>query len=139
MTALTVFNFKRAALRVLDRDGDPWFVAKDAAEALSYANPRKAVRDHCRSARPIGGERNVPPSGLDPQTAIIPESDLYRLILRSDIPEAEEFQAFVTEEVLPTIRKTGSYGTPCVPLAASRKIGWLSNASILARPGAYQR
>lgn len=107
---LTKYDFNGCTLRVVMIEGEPWFVAKDAAEALNYANPQQAVRLHCKYAQPVGGAKNEHPSDLDPQTVIIPESDLYRMILRSDKPEAEEFQAFVTEEVLPAIRRTGSYG-----------------------------
>ena len=107
---LTKYDFRGMSLRVILRGGDPWFVTKDAALALGYDQPHKA-RAHCKHAQPIGGVQNGHPSEIDPQTIICPESDLYRMILRSDKPEAEEFQAFVTEEVLPSIRKTGRYGS----------------------------
>lgn len=106
------FAFQGNPVRVLEIDSDPWFVAKDVALALGYANPQKAVRDHCRKTQDVGGARNVHPSDLDPQTKIIPEGDVYRLIIRSNRPEAEPFETLVMEEILPTIRKTGSYGTP---------------------------
>ncbi|WPZ30783.1 BRO family protein [Sulfitobacter sp. OXR-159] len=116
------FEFKGNPVRVLEIDSDPWFVAKDVADALGYANSRKAVQDHCRKAQAVGslnqgpldvgGSRFVTPSDLDPQTKIIPEGDVYRLIIRSNRPEAEPFETLVMEEILPTIRKTGSYGSP---------------------------
>lgn len=90
------------------RDGKPWFVAKDAAEALGYANPSKAIADHCKRAellRPndsLGLEIN--PRGM----TVIPESDLYRLIMRSNLPAAEEFQDWIVEEVLPALRQAAS-------------------------------
>ncbi|MEO9537198.1 MAG: BRO family protein [Parasphingorhabdus sp.] len=116
------FAFQGNPVRVLEINNDPWFVAKDVADALGYANSRKAVQDHCRKAQAVGslnqgpldvgGSRFVTPSDLDPQTKIIPEGDVYRLIIRSNRPEAEPFEILVMEEILPTIRKTGSYGTP---------------------------
>ncbi|MBN8189548.1 phage antirepressor KilAC domain-containing protein [Salipiger thiooxidans] len=112
MGMIVPFNFDGAPIRVLEISGDPWFVGKDVAGALGYSNPRKAVRDHCRKAQDVGEERNVPPSDLDPQTKIIPEGDVYRLIVRSKLPSAERFEALVMDEILPTIRKTGAYGSP---------------------------
>lgn len=97
-------------VRTVTVDGRPWFVGKDAATILGYANPRKAVRDHV-PARHRGGNEMVPLAdlGLDPQTVLISEPGLYRLIMRSNAPLAEHFQDWVTDEVLPTIRQTGVY------------------------------
>lgn len=112
---LQPFNFDGASVRVITIDGAPWFVGKDIAAALGYTNPQKAVRDHCKSPRPVGGERFVHPSAggaLDPQTVIISEGDVMRLIVSSQLPAAERFERWVFDEVLPTIRKTGSYTMP---------------------------
>jgi anti-repressor protein len=104
------FNFDGAAIRAFPLDGDPWFVGKDVAGALGYTNPQKALRDHCKGARPVGvNETFTPP--LDPQAVIIPERDVYRLIMRSKLPSAERFEELVVGEILPSIRKTGSFGT----------------------------
>lgn len=101
------FDFHGSLVRVVvDSDGDPWFIAKDVAEQLGYSNTRKAVRDHCKAAMPVGGTNRSP---FDPQTVIIPERDVYRLIMRSKTPKAEEFEEWVVGEVLPSIRKTGGY------------------------------
>ncbi len=94
---------------------DPWFVAKDVAVTLGYTNHNKAVIDHCKYSKPwkeLKGYNDSLP--LQPALKLIPESDLYRLIMRSDMEEAERFQDWVCEEVLPTIRKTGVYHTPDV-------------------------
>lgn len=96
------------SIRVTDRAGEPWFVAKDVAEALGYANTEQAVRTHCKGVLEI----STPSAGGMQRTKIIPESDLYRLIMRSQKPEAEAFQDWVVGEVLPSIRKTGAYGNP---------------------------
>jgi prophage antirepressor-like protein len=101
---LQKFNFNSNELRVIDRDGEPWFVAKDVADVLGYSNPQKAVRDHCKK-----GERFVTPFSNGVEVTFIPESDVYRLVMRSKLPSAEAFQDWVMEEVLPSIRKTGQY------------------------------
>ena len=106
-TEIVSFDFEGAGVRGLSIDGEPWFVAKDIADVLGYTNSRKAVADHCKGARPVGGNEMLHP--LDPQTTIIPERDLYRLIMRSKLPAAERFEDWVVGEVLPAIRKTGRY------------------------------
>ncbi|MBJ7540039.1 phage antirepressor KilAC domain-containing protein [Marinomonas transparens] len=100
------FHFHSDEVRVIDQNGEPWFVARDIAFLLGYSNPQKAVRDHCKSATPVGVNESFT---LDQQTAIIPERDVYRLIMRSKKPEAEAFEEWVVGEVLPSIRKRGSY------------------------------
>jgi len=104
--ALIPFERDGWNIRVVDVDGDPWFVASDVARALGYSNPQEAVRTHCKGVR----KTLTPSAGGDQQTTIIPESDVYRLIIRSKLPEAEKFEKWVMEEVLPTIRRTGAYG-----------------------------
>lgn len=107
--AVHSFQFDCLPVRVLaDENGEPWFVARDVATMLSYSNPQKSIRDHCKAARPIGVNDSFT---LDPQTIIIPERDLYRLIMRSRLPSAERFEEWVVSEVLPSIRKTGSFST----------------------------
>ena len=107
MTNIIPFSFKDNPVRVVSYDGNPWFVAKDVAELLGYSNPRKAVRDHCQHTKAMGrGNDSFP---LDPQTKIIPEPDVYRLVMRSKLPQAQKFESWVLEEVLPTIRKHGVY------------------------------
>ncbi|SOQ10361.1 phage antirepressor KilAC domain-containing protein [Pseudomonas syringae group genomosp. 3] len=103
---VNLFNFDGFDVRVVMVDGDPWFSARDVAERLGYANPQKAVRDHCKSARQVGVNESFT---LGPQANIIPERDVYRLVMRSKMPEAERFEDWVVSEVLPSIRKTASY------------------------------
>jgi prophage antirepressor-like protein len=97
-------------IRTIEIDGEIWFVAKDVAEALGYKNPQQAVRKHCKKAQSVGGAQNEHPTSIDPQTTIIPEPDLYRLIIRSKLPSAEKFENWVFGEVIPSIRKKGFYG-----------------------------
>lgn len=107
MNALAPFDFQGSHVRVLVLDGEPWFVGKDVAGVLGYARTADAVRSHCKAARPVGvGETPTP---LDPQTVIIPERDVYRLVMRSKLPSAERFEEWVVAEVLPSVRRSGSY------------------------------
>lgn len=107
--SVTPFQFALAEqsveVRVVMRDGEPWFVAKDVADILGYADPDQAIRKNCRASetcpvRWTDQVRNV---------LIIPERDLYRLVMRSTLPAAVAFEDWVVGEVLPSIRKTGSY------------------------------
>lgn len=109
---LTPFNFSGAEIRVItDAQGEPWFVAKDVADLLEYSNPHEAVRTHCKGVREI----LIPSAGGDQMTKVMPERDVYRLIMRSKMPAAEAFEEWVVGEVLPSIRKTGSYQQPMTP------------------------
>ena len=107
-------NKEFGKVRVTEYNGAPWFVASDVAKALGYERPADAVNIHCKKANKItqycdSPDRvKTPPINLN----IIPESDVYRLVMRPNLPGAERFQDWVVEEVLPAIRKTGGYGTP---------------------------
>lgn len=123
MSEIELFRFPETdqQVRTITVDDEPWFVGRDAAVILGYANTRKAIRDHV-PARHRGGNESFPLSdlGLDPQTVMVSEAGLYRLIMRSNTPHAESFQEWVTSEVLPAIRKTGSYAVqpaadPAIP------------------------
>jgi prophage antirepressor-like protein len=109
MTAPTLFNFHGNNVRVVMRGESPWFVATDICAALGYQNPSKAVADHLdddeRSHEQLDRSRMGSPA------VVINESGLYALVLRSRKPEARKFAKWVTSEVLPSIRKTGGYGT----------------------------
>ena len=96
-------------MRAIMRDGEPWFVANDVALALGYAVPKDAVAQHCKYVELFKGGESTPLNSSPRGIGIIPESDVYALIFRSNLPKAEEFRRWVCEEVLPSIRKTGSY------------------------------
>lgn len=109
-TTPCVFTFPMTGdtVRIVEHEGEPWFVARDVAVALGYENPAEAVRDNCKKVNKITQHNstvNHPPVSL----LIIPETDVYRLIMRSSLPAAEAFQDWVCEEVLPAIRKRGGY------------------------------
>lgn len=110
---LQVFNHvKFGQIRIIDQNGDPFFVAMDIASSLGYANPSEAIRDHCKKVNKITVHSNTARTAQDDPPIsylIIPESDVYRLVMRSQLPNAIEFQDWVCEEVLPSIRKHGYY------------------------------
>lgn len=112
MNEIAVFEFQAHAVRtVTDEHGDPWFVVKDVCDVLGIVNVGNATaripkkdRMTIRQTDSHSGQR-----GGAQSLTIISEAGLYRLVLRSDKPEAEPFIDWVTSEVLPAIRKTGTY------------------------------
>ena len=94
-------------LRCIEKDGEPWFVGKDVAVALGYAEPRSAVSKRVE-VEDRGVAEMETPSGTQKMT-IINESGLYSLIFGSKLEKAKRFKHWVTSEVLPVLRKTGSY------------------------------
>ncbi len=106
MSNIQVFdNPEFGAVRTLEENGTILFCATDAAKALGYAAPRKAILEHCKGVL----KRNSLTSGGEQEINFIQESDLYRLIFSSKLPNAEKFTDWVTGEVLPSIRKNGGY------------------------------
>ena len=107
MNDLQIFSYQSHEVRTVEMNGEPWFVLKDVCEVLGLASPHKVAE------RLDGDERNQIPvedsAGRQQETTVINESGLYNVILRSDKPEAKPFRKWVTSEVLPQIRKTGSY------------------------------
>ena len=103
------FDFKGTSLRTLtDKEGEPWFVAKDVCDILELTNPAVALQSLDDDEKTNLSNSYVwPEPGRRP--LIISEPGLYRLIMRSRKPEAKEFQRWVTHEVLPQIRRTGGY------------------------------
>lgn len=109
MNELQIFNSGEfGEIRTIEIDGKPYFVGTDVAKALGYSNPRKAILDHCKGVT----KRDTPTSSGIQSMSYINEGDLYRLIMKSKLPSAEKFESWVMDEVLPTIRKTGSYQKP---------------------------
>lgn len=106
MNELQIFNSDEfGEIRTIEIDGKPFFVGTDVTKALGYSNPRKAILDHCKGVV----KRDTPTSSGIQSMSYINEGDLYRLIMKSKLPSAEKFESWVMDEVLPTIRKTGSY------------------------------
>lgn len=94
-------------VRVVEYNGEPYFVAKEVCDILGYTNSRKAIADHV-DEEDKGVTKCDTPGGKQNLT-IINESGLYSLIIGSKLPEAKQFKHWVTSEVLPSIRKTGKY------------------------------
>ncbi len=109
MSHLIQFTHKQLGkIRVLEKNGESWFIANDICKILGYANPRKAVADHVDNEDKNTVTISYGKKG-NPNQIIINESGLYSLIIRSNKPEAKKFKRWVTSEVLPSIRKTGMY------------------------------
>lgn len=107
---LQVFNSSEFGnVRVVQVDGEPWFVAADVCRALEISNSRDAVARLDDDEKGVGSTDTL---GGKQGMQIINEPGLYTLVLGSRKPEAKAFKRWVTHEVLPTIRKTGSYKTP---------------------------
>lgn len=103
----SLVNQKFGEVRVIVDGDNIWFCGSDVAKALGYAIPSKAVNTHCK-----GVSKMEAPTGGGNQTMLfIPEGDVYRLIIKSKLPEAEEFEHWLFDEMLPTLRKGGVYIT----------------------------
>ncbi len=122
MNELQVFNNSEfGELRTVTIDGEPWFVGKDVATALGYSNSRDAIAKHVDN-EDIDDVAIRDPIGRMQKTRIINESGLYSLILSSKLPTAKRFKRWVTAEVLPTLRKTGSYSLAPIEPAVPRRV-----------------
>jgi anti-repressor protein len=108
MNELTNFNFSGNLVGVIMVNNEPWWRASDVCNVLGYANGRDAVKRHCKEGGVVKYDTPTD-SGIQLMT-YINESNLYRLISHSNLPSAEKFESWIYEEVLPQIRKTGSYG-----------------------------
>ena len=108
MNELQIFQNKEfGEVRSLVINNEPWFVGKDVAEALGYKNSKNAVPTHVDEEDKLSTQ--IEYTGQKRNVTVINESGLYSLILSSKLPNAKKFQRWVTSEVLPTLRKTGSY------------------------------
>lgn len=109
MNDLQIFNSPEfGEVRTLEEDGAVLFCGADVARALGYSRPNEAVSKHCKGTL----KRRTPTTGGVQEMLFIPESDLYRLVFSSKLPSAERFTDWVTQEVLPSVRKHGAYMTP---------------------------
>lgn len=115
MNELQIFNSEEFGdIRTVTIENEPWFVGKDVAEALGYGNSRDALAAHIDDEDKTIIQKSDFPTLEIPNRGmvVINESGLYSLILSSKLPNAKRFKHWVTSEVLPTIRKTGSYQKP---------------------------
>lgn len=108
---MQIFNNEEfGQVRIVEVNNKPYFVGIDVAKALGYSNASKAISTHCKNAKKQtikapSQNGNV----IKTETNLIPEGDIYRLIVKSKLPKAEEFEKWVFDNILPTIRKTGGY------------------------------
>lgn len=109
MANIQVFEYRNSKVRTVDMDGEAWFVLKDVCAVLGISNNRMAAG---RLDDDEKGVSLIDTLGGKQEMVIVNESGLYHVILRSDKPEAAPFRRWVTNDVLPTIRKTGSYNAP---------------------------
>lgn len=126
MNELQIFNSEEFGdIRTVTIDNEPWFVGKDVAEALGYSEPRSAVSKKIDEADRGVAEMETP-SGKQNMT-IINESGLYALIFGSKLESAKRFKHWVTSDVLPAIRKTGTYQKP---MTTDQKIQLLAQGNV---------
>lgn len=113
MNDMKIFeNSEFGAVRVVDVNGEPWFVAKDVCECLELGNPRTSIALLDEDEK---GVHTMDTPGGQQEMSIVSEAGLYSLILRSRKPEAKAFKRWITHEVLPSIRRTGQYGGYALP------------------------
>lgn len=113
MNELKIFNNEEfGKIRTVTIDNEPWFVGKDVATALGYAKPENAISSHVSKEDKTSTLIQGSGSNYKSKAIIINESGLYALIFGSKLESAKEFKHWVTSEVLPTLRKTGSYEMP---------------------------
>ncbi|WP_143322871.1 BRO family protein [Clostridium sp. HBUAS56010] len=105
---MKIFNNEEFGnVRVIDINDKPYFVGNDVARALGYVEPKNAILRHCKGAL----KQSFLTEGGKQELKVIPEGDIYRLIMKSKLPSAERFESWVFDEVLPSIRKHGIYAT----------------------------
>lgn len=111
MTDLQIFNSPEfGAIRTIEKDGEPWFVGKDVATALGYSDSFGSLKKHVDEEDKLVCQ--IDSAGQKRDITIINESGLYSLVLSSKLPTAKKFKRWVTNEVIPSIRKHGAYMTP---------------------------
>ena len=107
----TITHPQFGQLSVIIIDGMEYFAANECAAMLGYSVPKDAISRHCKGAL----KRRLPTKGGNQEIKFIPESDVWRLIIRSKLPHAEAIERWIMDDVLPSIRKTGTYSVPKQP------------------------
>lgn len=134
MNELQIFNNPEfGTIRTITKDNVNWFVGKDIAEALGYADPKRAIYDHVDNDDKTTVLIQHPGSNYKSNTTLINESGLYSLVLSSKLPTAKKFKRWVTSEVLPAIHKNGMYMTDSVAQQAmNNPMEFLARAVLVA-------
>ena len=106
MNELQIFNSSEfGQIRTVTKEDKTYFVGNDVAKALGYTETAKAIRTHCKGV----SEMDIPTNGGIQKVKVITEGDIYRLVIKSQLPKAEEFESWIFDNVLPSIRKSGGY------------------------------
>lgn len=106
MNELQIFNNSEfGQIRIITKDEKTYFVGNDVAKALGYVETSKAIRTHCKGV----SEMDIPTNGGIQKMKMITEGDIYRLVIKSQLPSAEKFENWIFDNVLPSIRKNGGY------------------------------
>lgn len=130
MNELIIFNNPEfGEVRTLDENGRTLFCGNDVAAALGYKRPKDAISAHCRGAVK---RRLIDKLGREQEMNFIPEGDIYRLVIKSTLPDAEKFERWIFDEVIPSIRKTGSYSVeqPTQKNTSLREEAMLNNSRV---------
>lgn len=120
------FRFEKHDIRIVHIDGEPHFAGKDVCDALGYVDSTTAIRSHCKGVQKL---HPLLTGGGMQSARVLAESDVLRLIVSSTLPAADAFERWVFEEVLPSIRKTGSYTVPTRALTPAEM--FLQNAQMM--------
>ena len=124
MNELQIFNNEEfGSVRTITKDNKTYFVGNDVAKALGYSETAKAIRTHCKGV----SEMDIPTNGGVQTMKMITEGDIYRLVIKSKLPQAEKFESWVFDNVLPSIRRTGSY---VVPMSTGEQIQLLAKGNV---------
>lgn len=132
MNAMQIFHYENNEVRTILKDGEPWWVLADVCQVLEHTNSRMVAE---RLDEDEKGVSQIYTPGGNQNMTIINESGLYKVILRSDKPEAKKFTRWVTHEVLPAIRKTGQYRVSPKTAAVRRALttdDYIKAASLVA-------
>lgn len=115
MNEMTIFNNPEFGdIRTIMIDGEPWFAGRDVCKSLGYAKPTQAIHNNVDLEDTLR-KGLLDSRGIEQETIVVNESGLYSLIFGSKLETAKKFKKWVTSDVLPQLRKTGSYGTPKLP------------------------
>lgn len=114
ITIEKVFDFDNLKIRIHIINDKEYFCASDVCKVLGYSNGRDAISKNCEPDG-VAGSDIIDSLGRNQKATFINEPNLYRLIIKSKLPKAQEFEKLVFEKILPEIRKTGAYSTPALP------------------------
>jgi len=112
-----IFTGELGKFRMVTIDGKDYFVAKDIANSLGYSNPRDAISRHCKG---VVKHDSFKDGGN--MISLIPEGDVYRLVARSKLPEADKFESWIFDDVIPSIRQNGAYVSPDITPQQEEKL-----------------